>query len=179
MYTPLLVLALFTTLPSASWSQAPTAAAPNSLTKAAVQKTDKTPAMVMRTRKKLASREIPDTYTGRILSVGSGGGIVGRETSYSLLDDGRLFGRKAGQTSYTFIGKQTASNTKKVFWSAEDRCAIRKTTYSKPGNVYRFVSWRKGSEQHKVTWAPGDKKLPANYEQVYTGFMGMIPPASR
>ncbi|WP_375446813.1 FAD-binding oxidoreductase [uncultured Fibrella sp.] len=178
MRIPLLALAFLTTLTTA-FAQAPTAAAPNSLPKKAAPSTDKTPAMVMRARKTVASREIPDTYKGRVLTIGSGGGVVGKEKMYLLLDDGRLFSRQSGQKSYTFIGKQTADNTKKVFWSVEDRCAIRKTTYNKPGNIYRFVSWKKGVELHKVAWAPGDKKLPANYEQVYTGFLGMIPPVNR
>lgn len=120
-------------------------------------------------------REIPDTYKGRVILVGSGGGVVGKETTYALLDDGRLFGKKSGDKTYTYIGKQTAANTKKVFWSVEDRCAIKKTTYQKPGNLYRFVGWRKGREAYKVTWTPGDKAVPANYEQVYKGFTGMLP----
>lgn len=177
MQTLLLTISLLAALRFTSLAQTPTAATPGSLSLKEVPKTDKTPALVMRARKTGISREVPDTYKGRVLTVGSGGGIVGKEKVYSLLDDGRLFGRKSGQTSYTFIGKQTAANTKRVFWSVEDRCAIRKTTYNEPGNIYRFVSWRKGTEQHKVAWAPGDKKLPANYQQVYTGFMGMIPPA--
>ncbi|ARK13381.1 hypothetical protein [Fibrivirga algicola] len=175
MRSTLLTITLISALATASVAQVPTAAVPNSLTKATTSTTAKTPAMVMRA-KKTTSREVPDTYKGRVLTVGSGGGIVGKETTYILLDDGRLFTRKSGQLSYTFIGNQTADNTKKVFWSVEDRCAIRKTTYNKPGNLYRFVSWRKGKELHKVAWAPGDKTLPPNYEQVYTGFMGMIPP---
>lgn len=189
MQTTLLTIALLATLTATAIAQAPTVAAPNSLAKKAPAKTDKTPAMVMRIKKKtaslstvqkkVASREIPDSYKGRILTVGSGGGVVGKEKAYLLLDDGRLFSRQAGQKTYTFIGKQTVDNTKKVFWSVEDRCAIQKTNYNKPGNIYRFVSWKKGAVQHKVAWVPGDKALPANYEQVYTGFMGMIPAVNR
>ena len=172
----LFIVALLITLSSAALAQAPPAASPVSKEPPI---TDKTPALVMRTRKTAAPREVPETYKGRVLTVGSGSGIAGKEKVYALLDDGRLFSRRAGQTSYTFIGKQTAANTKKVFWSVEDRCAIRKTTYNKPGNSYRFVNWKKGPEQHKVAWVPGDKNLPPNYEQVYTGFIGMIPPSNR
>ncbi|MBO0936239.1 hypothetical protein J2I47_06740 [Fibrella sp. HMF5335] len=107
--------------------------------------------------------------------MGSGGGVVGLETAYSLLDDGRLFSKTSKATTYTFLGTQTPQNTKRVFWSVEDRCQIKKTAFDKPGNIYRFVQWRKGAEKHKVTWMPGDKTLPANYEKVYTGFMGMLP----
>ncbi|MBO0948980.1 FAD-binding oxidoreductase [Fibrella forsythiae] len=190
MQKTLLTIALLTTITTTAFTQAPTVAAPNSLPKKAPVKTDKTPTMVMRikkktashtatTQKKTTSREIPDTYKGRILTVGSGGGVVGKEKAYLLLDDGRLFSRQSGQKTYTFVGQQTADNTKKVFWSVEDRCAIRKTAYNKPGNIYRFVNWKKGAVQHKVAWAPGDKQLPPNYEQVYSGFMGMIPAAYR
>lgn len=176
MYT--LLLSFFLLAAPTAIAQVP-AAAPNSLPVKELPKTDKTPALVMRAKKNGAFREVPDTYRGRVITVGEGGSIASEGKTFSLLDDGRLFSRKSGQTSYTFIGKQTASNTKKVFWSVEDRCAIQKTTYHEPGNTYRFVSWKKGAERHKVAWAPGDKKLPANYEQVYTGFMGMIPPAYR
>lgn len=172
----LVTVVLLVALTTIAIAQAPEAADPNTQPKKAVRKKGaKIPAMVLRAKKTASSREIPDIYKGRILSVGSGGGIRGQETAYYLLDDGRLFSRKTGQTSYAIIGKQTPGNTKKVFVSAEDRCAIRKTTYSKPGNIYRFVGWKKGAETHKVTWAPGDKAVPPNFDQVYTGFMGMLP----
>jgi hypothetical protein len=121
------------------------------------------------------SKEIPDRYKGRIVTVGSGGGVAGRETTYTLLDDGRLFSRRTPDKAYTFVGTQTTANTKRVFWSVEDRCAIKKTKYSKPGNLYRFVGWRKGNETYRVTWAPGDKAISENFEKVYNGFIGMLP----
>ena len=172
----LLTAILLTTLATTAVAQAPEPASPTAQPQKTVRKkAAKTPAMVLRAKRTVSSREVPDSYRGRILSVGSGGGIRGQETAYYLLDDGRLFSRKTGETSYGFIGKQTPGNTRKVFWSVEDRCAIRKTTYSKPGNMYRFVGWKKGAETHKVTWTPGDKAVPPNFDQVYTGFMGMLP----
>ncbi|CCH01035.1 hypothetical protein FAES_3026 [Fibrella aestuarina BUZ 2] len=167
-FTPTLFLSLFSA--TLTLAQAPQAASSTSLA------TKQTRAQVNANGKHVrVVREIPDTYKGRVIVVGSGGGVVGQETTYSLLDDGRLFSKKTGDKTYTYIGKQTAANTKKVFWSVEDRCAIKKTTYQKPGNLYRFVGWRKGREAYKVTWAPGDKAVPANYEQVYKGFTGMLP----
>ena len=174
--TSLFRIAVSTTLSLASavtvLAQAPTAAAPNSLS-TPKKKTGKRPRLVKSVHK--TSREVPDIYKGRVLTVGSGGGVVGTETAYSLLDDGRLFSKTSKATTYTFLGVQTPENTKRVFWSVEDRCQIKKTTFNKPGNIYRFVQWHKGADNHKVTWAPGDKTLPANYEKVYTGFMGMLP----
>ncbi len=152
-------------------AQGPTAARPNSLS--TPKKKPGKPRLAHSVHK--TSREVPDIYKGRVLTVGSGGGVVGTETAYYLLDDGRLFSKTAKATTYTFMGNQTAENTKRVFWSVEDRCQIKKTAFSKPGNLYRFVQWRKGAENHKVTWSPGDKTLPESYEKVYKGFMGMLP----
>ncbi len=165
-------------------AQAPQAADPATrVRKPRTTKTSKMPTLALRTRKKTGqTQEVPDLYRGRVLAVGSGGGVRGGESAYYLLDDGRLFSRKPGEKGYTFIGTQTAANTKKVFWSVEDRCAIRKTTYNKPGNTYRFVQWKKGTEKYRVTWATGDKDVPGNFEQVYKGFMGMLtypPPPVR
>jgi hypothetical protein len=110
-----------------------------------------------------------------VLTVGSGGGFTGKETAYLLLDDGRLYRRTSTQPTYALIGRQTAATTKRVFTSVEDRCAIRRTAYDKPGNMYRFVRWKKGAEQYKVAWAPNDGNVPAGYNQVYSSFMGMLP----
>ena len=153
-------------------AQGPTVAKPNSLS-TPKKKPGKGPRIARSVHK--TSREVPDVYKGRVLTVGSGGGVVGTETAYYLLDDGRLFSKTSKAAIYTFMGNQTAENTKRVFWSVEDRCNIKKTAFDKPGNIYRFIQWHKGAEKHKVTWMPGDKALPANYEKVYTGFMGMLP----
>ena len=150
----------------------PTAARPNSLSPPG-KKPGTAPRLVHAVRK--TQSEVPDLYKGRVLTVGSGGGVVGVETTYSLLDDGRLFGKTSRAATYTFLGNRTPKNTRRVFWSVENRCRIKKTAFTKPGNLYRFVQWRKGTEKHKVVWAPGDKTVPANYEKMYTGFMGMLP----
>ena len=181
MLKTLLTAALWLTAVSLLLAQAPQAADPaTTVAKKKSTKTNHMPAMGLRTRKRAGqSQEVPDLYRGRVLAVGSGGGIRGVETAYFLLDDGRLFSRKTGEKGYTFMGTQTAANTKKVFWSVEDRCAIKKTTYNKPGNIYRFIQWKKGTEEHRVAWATGDKDVPGNYEQVYKGFMGMLPAPAR
>ena len=179
MQNTLSLLFLSVTMASVSLAQAPTAAPPPTPPDRVTTTTAKAPAMAMPTKKTTVSREVPDTYKGRILTVGSGGGVRGQETAYYLLDDGRLFGRKPGQTTYVLIGQQTPANTKKVFQSVEDRCAIRKTAYNKPGNTYRFIGWKRGVERYRVAWAPADKAVPPNYNQVYTAFLGMIPASKR
>lgn len=121
----------------------------------------------------------PKTYAGRVITVTSGGGFTGRATSYYLQDDGRLYGKRSKEASYKLLGKQTSTNTKRVFWSLEDRCLIKKTKFDNPGNTYKAVSWQKGNEFYKVTWGNPTDSVPATYETFYTSFMAMIPARMR
>lgn len=122
---------------------------------------------------------LPTTYTGRQIRVGSGGGVTGFATTYYLLENGKLFGRRSRDTTFTFIGQQTATNTRRVFSVAESKCKIKTAKFDHPGNVYTFIEWKKGKQEHKVSWGAAGKVVPANYRQFYNSFMAMIPTAVR
>jgi hypothetical protein len=129
--------------------------------------------------RKTASANTPATYTGRQIMVGSGGGFTGFSTTYYLLDNGQLFGRRSRDTTFTPLGKQTAANTKRVFRAAETTCKIKTTKFNSPGNMYKFVRWRKGKQEYNVVWGEPGKAVPASYPKFYNSFMAMIPATSR
>ncbi|WP_080054111.1 FAD-binding oxidoreductase [Spirosoma aerolatum] len=129
--------------------------------------------------RKTASASTPTNYKGRQIIVGSGGGVTGASSAYYLLENGKLYGRRTRDTTFTFIGQQTAANTKRVFTIAEVNCKIKATKFDQPGNLYKFVQWRKGKVSHKVTWGAVDKKVPENYPKFYDSFMAMIPASLR
>ncbi|WP_338873155.1 FAD-binding oxidoreductase [Spirosoma sp. SC4-14] len=129
--------------------------------------------------KKTAKAITPATYTGKQVVVGNGGGFTGASTSYYLLENGQLFGRRSHDTTFTFLAKQTTTNTKRIFSKVENSCKIKKTRFDHPGNVYTFVQWRKGKTSYKVTWGATGKKAPSNYPKFYNSFMAMIPASLR
>ena len=129
--------------------------------------------------RKTVSAITPATYTGRQILVGSGGGFTGFSTTYYLFENGKLFGRRSRDTTFTFIRQQTVANTKRIFSVAEKTCKIRTTRFDHPGNMYKFVQWRKGKSTNKVTWGELGKTVSTNYPKFYTSFMAMIPPTSR
>lgn len=131
------------------------------------------------TVRKAVATTTPATYTGRQISVGSSGGFTGFSTTYYLLENGKLFGRRNLDTAFTFIGKQTVARTKRIFSMAEKTCKIRTTRFDHPGNMYKFVQWRKGKSANKVTWGASGKTVSASYPKLYTSFMAMVPPTSR
>ena len=131
--------------------------------------------------KKTARAISPASYAGRQLIVGSGGGFTGFSTTYYLLDNGQLFGRRSRDTVYRFIGKQTSANTKRAFATVETKCRIKKVRFDNPnpGNTYKFVGWKRGKQQYNVTWGAMGAAVPSAYSKFYDSFMKMIPAASR
>ncbi|GAB4032870.1 FAD-binding oxidoreductase [Spirosoma jeollabukense] len=121
----------------------------------------------------------PATYQGRQILVGNGGGFTGFTTTYYLLENGKLFGRRSRDTTFTLIRRQTSTTTKRMFSQIENACKIKKTKFSNPGNTYKFVRWRKGKLEYTVTWGEAGKTVPASYPKFYDSFMAMIPTASR
>ncbi|WP_026260523.1 hypothetical protein [Spirosoma luteum] len=117
----------------------------------------------------------PAHYTGNQLMLGSGGGVTGFATTYYLLANGKLFSRSSRDTVFTFIGRQTRANTKRVFEMAEQDCAIKTTNFNHPGNTYKFAQWKKGEESYRVTWGDISETVPASYPRLYTSFMTMLP----
>ncbi|WP_240625412.1 FAD-binding oxidoreductase [Spirosoma pollinicola] len=126
-----------------------------------------------------ATTGTPTTYTGRQVMVGSGGGFTGFSTTYCLLDNGKLFGRRSRDTTFTFIGRQTTANTKRVFSIAEETCKIKTARFDNPGNTYTFIRWKKGRKENKVSWGAAGVTVPASYKKFYNSFMAMIPVVSR
>ncbi|QMW02923.1 FAD-binding oxidoreductase [Spirosoma foliorum] len=129
--------------------------------------------------RKTAIAVTPATYKQRQIMVGSGGGITGASTTYYLLENGKLFGKRNRDTNFTYIGQQTAANTKRVFESVEVNAKIKTTKFDNPGNMYKFVQWRKGKLNYKVAWGAVDKTVPTTYPKIYDSFMAMIPASLR
>jgi len=129
--------------------------------------------------KKTSKTITPATYTGKQVIVGHGGGFTGATTTYYLLENGQLFGRRSRDTTFTFLARQTAANTKRIFSTVEGACKVKTTRFDHPGNVYKFVQWRKGKKQYKVTWGATGKKVPVNYPKFYDSFMAMVPASLR
>ncbi|WP_236648937.1 FAD-binding oxidoreductase [Spirosoma sp. 209] len=127
--------------------------------------------------KRLATR--PDSYAGRQLLAGSGGGFTGFTTTYILLDNGQLFRKHHGDTTYLPLGKQKRALVRRFFTAAEDTCQIKTTRYDQPGNRSRFVGWQQGEQTYRVTWSVADTAVPAAYPALYNAFMAMIPDSVR
>lgn len=128
---------------------------------------------------KTAHAPTPASYTGRQLLVGNGGGFTGFSTMYYLLDNGQLFSRRSQDTIYRVLGKLTPTDTKRAFATVETTGRIKKVSFNKPGNTYRFVGWKKGKQQYTVTWGAPSATVPTTYSTFYDSFMNIILAATQ
>lgn len=117
----------------------------------------------------------PDTYVGRQICVGSGGGVTGFTTTYYLLDNGKLFRRRSRDSTFTLLGQHSPVRTACMFRTVEKTCKITTTTFDHPGNLYKFVQWRHGEQHYKVIWGEANKKVPQVYARFYSSFMKKVP----
>ena len=141
---------------------------------------DSVPAIVKKTGPaRPVPTNLPDMYTGRQIRVGSGGGFTGFVMTYYLLDNGQLYSRQSPDTTYHFLGNQSTASTKRLFAAVETKCRIKNTRFNKPGNMYKFVQWKKGKRDYRVTWGATDATAPAVYARFYHSFMNMVPTSTR
>jgi hypothetical protein len=95
-----------------------------------------------------------DKLPDKQLRWGSGGGFVGKETSYTLLENGQLFYQGVGK-ALAEVQKTKAKKAKNIFKSVEN---LKLTTldFKHPGNTYSYIEVVNASDSHRIIW--GDKQ---------------------
>jgi hypothetical protein len=90
---------------------------------------------------------------------GKGGGIVGKETAWTLLENGQIFKRDGANASLTPI-EGTKSKTSTALFKTADALGLQKVDFVHPGNMYSFIEVPDGQKTKRISW--GDPKLPVD-----------------
>jgi hypothetical protein len=101
---------------------------------------------------KHTSDKLPKTQ----MQFGSGGGFVGKEMTYVLLQNGQIF-MKDIKGNYTEMVKISEKKAKKCFKTSE---TLANYKCNDPGNVYQFMGVYTDSTSHKMVW--GGTKAPSD-----------------
>ncbi|GAB4496172.1 MAG: hypothetical protein OHK0019_27370 [Saprospiraceae bacterium] len=104
------------------------------------------------------SKYAPGNFPDRQLRWGSGGGIVGKETTYTLLDNGQIFIRDMGGT-LTETGK-AKGKTAKALYEMIGTLGLEKLDFQHPGNTYDFIEVLNGDSVRRISW--GEKNIPVD-----------------
>lgn len=89
---------------------------------------------------------------------GSGGGIVGKERTHTLLKNGQVFLRETNGTMKE--ANKTKSKTAASIFKSFEALDYAKLESQHPGNIYSFLEWQDGDAVHRIVW--GDAKFPVD-----------------
>lgn len=103
---------------------------------------------------KYTSNSLPD----RQLRWGNGGGFVGKETTYTLLDNGQIFTQKMGEVlTESASAKQ---RTAKSIYKTAETLGLAALDFQHPGNTYKFIEIQNGDAVRRISW--GDPEHPVS-----------------
>ncbi len=117
------------------------------------------------------SKYSPDNLPAQQVRFGTGGGIVGRETTWILLTNGQLFKLKASETSAG--GSAVRRQGRRLFREAKALLSTPRPLFSHPGNVYWFVEWRDGAREQRITWGHPDHPADTAIVQLHQRLMAL------
>ncbi len=108
------------------------------------------------------------------LKFGSGGGFTGQYIEYILENDRTIHKNNSLTNESEAIGKITKSELRSIRTAFDDN-GIEKLEYDKPGNMSKYIEFKKGEEVKKWQWAEGDENEPAQkLETVYQLLQNLI-----
>lgn len=96
---------------------------------------------------------------------GSGGGYVGKETTYSLLDNGQIFMRETGGK----LTETTATKPKKAkaMYELMESLGLATLEFQHPGNTYSFIEVLSGDSVNRISWGEKDRPVDSNIQDMF------------
>jgi len=113
----------------------------------------------------------PGNFPDTQLRWGNGGGIVGKETLYYLLDNGQLF-KKSGNENIVEFGKIKAKKAKALYTNIED-LKLGTREFKHAGNTYQFVEVLNGDSVNRIVWGDGTPVEP-DVQALYNTLSGLV-----
>lgn len=106
--------------------------------------------------------DLPETQ----LIFGSGGGISGEVTTYTLLENGQLFYNNSLTKENTEIKSLTKKEATSCFQKMEG-LQLSQMNFDHPGNLYYFLEEVNGDEKNRVTWGSTDHDISEECKTFY------------
>jgi hypothetical protein len=122
------------------------------------------------------TRYATDQLPKQQIRFGSGGGYVGRETVFTLLENGQIFKQGIdGQTNALPDAKQRVA---KGLFKALENMKFENIKFSHPGNIYSFIEIPTGeTTTHRVTWGDPAHPVDGTVEDLFKKLNALAAPA--
>ncbi len=116
----------------------------------------------------------PTDFPDDQITFGSGGGIAGSYTFYTLLENGQLF-KKAGEGKYNELTKVKRKMAKQIFASYQSH-ELGTVTYDEPDNMSYFLEYKDESGVHRIVWGGAAQGLKEEAKDLYKSLQELVQP---
>ena len=93
-----------------------------------------------------------DEYTGKVITIGFGGGFTGGYKEYSLLENGDMFLYNTLSKKRSYLGKVEKNVAEQMFENSE-LLKLPKREVNKPGNTNKYIIYRINKTENKILWS--------------------------
>lgn len=107
------------------------------------------------------------------LEFGSGGGVVGKVDTYTLLDNGQLFLTNS-LTQETRELEGFSKKEAKTFFERVKGPEISELEFDHPGNLYYFINHITENKEHRLVWGSADHTVPVSCKAFYQDVMATV-----
>lgn len=115
----------------------------------------------------------PLSYPGEQIILGSGGGATGIINTWYVYDNGQIFQQEGVSGELKYIKKLNKNSTKEAIKSVM-ALELDKQNFNHPGNMTKFISFRRPGITYTVKWGDPAFNAPEQYNDVYKKIMGLI-----
>lgn len=106
-----------------------------------------------------------DNLPDQQLRWGSGGGYVGKETTYTLLESGQMFVRETGGKLTEING--TKPKKAKALYETMRKLGLATLDFQHPGNTYSFIEVLSGDSLKRISWGEKDHPVDSNIRDLF------------
>lgn len=107
------------------------------------------------------------------LEFGSGGGVTGANTTFTLLENGQLFKTTSLDKRTVPLESINKEDTKLLFGKAKEIFLVSKAI-NQPGNLYYFMTWVEGEESKTLTWGSTEFEVPEDINHMHNELLAKI-----
>lgn len=116
----------------------------------------------------------PEAYKGGQIHFGSGGGFTGDVKTYSLLENGQIFGKTSrGGDSWSALPRTSIKEAKLLFQQYNDK-KFAELQHDNPGNIYKFITFKSNDLEHVICWGGNKKKINEAVELYYRSLIELV-----
>ncbi|MEM6379772.1 MAG: hypothetical protein AAF705_16330 [Bacteroidota bacterium] len=120
-----------------------------------------------------SNKYTPTELSETRIHFGNGGGFVGAQNAYILLENGQLYQHDIRQDTMQAL-ESVRRKTCKTLFKALETVEVDKLGANQPGNRYFFVEYITPDQQFKTTWGASGFRVDSTLKATYFQLMEQV-----